>query len=83
MAMPGRIWKEAVAALRTIGADVTLEGLQNRYFAISGVAGATPGSAVQSIDPVDAFVRVSLNRDRRELAAAVDWVDVGRARASD
>ena len=70
--------EEAVSALQGIGADVTLDGLQNQYFAIVGVAGSAPGSAVQSIDPADAFVRVSLNRDRRELAAAVDWVEVGR-----
>ena len=69
---------EAVAALRGIGADVTLEGLQNQYFAVAGVAGAQPGSAAQSIGPSDAFVRVSLDRDRRNLAAAVDWVEVTR-----
>ena len=30
------------------------------------------------IDANDAFVRISLNRDRRPLAAAVDWVQIGR-----
>jgi hypothetical protein len=68
--------EEAVAALRNIGADVTLEGLQNQYFAIIGLSGARPGSAVQTVDPADAFARVSLNRDRRDLAGAVDWVEV-------
>ena len=68
---------DAVAGLRSIGADVTLEGLQNQYFAIAGVAGAVPGTAVQTIDPADAFLRVSFNRDRRTLAGAVDWVQVG------
>ncbi len=69
---------EAAAALRGIGADVTLEELQNQYFALVGVAGAPPGSAAQSVGASDAFVRVSLNRDRRDLAAAVDWVEVAR-----
>jgi hypothetical protein len=68
--------EEATAALRSIGADVTLDGLQNQYFAIIGAEGAAPGSAAQTIDPADAFVRVSLNRDRRDLAGAVDWVEV-------
>jgi hypothetical protein len=68
--------EDAVGALRSIGADITLEGLQNQYFAIVGAGGAQPGSAVQSVDPVEAFVRASLNRDRRELAAAVDWVEI-------
>ncbi len=70
--------EEAVAALRGVGADVTLDGLQGQYFAVVGVAGAPSGSAAQSVDAADAFVRVSLNRDRRELAAAVDWVEVMR-----
>jgi hypothetical protein len=69
---------DAVEALRGIGADVTLEGLQNQYFAVIGVAGASPGSAAQAVDGADAFVRVSLNQDRRNLAAAVDWVEVAR-----
>jgi hypothetical protein len=68
----------AVESLRGIGADITLEGLQNQYFAVIGVAGAAAGSAAQVVDGADAFVRVSLNQDRRELAAAVDWVEVAR-----
>jgi hypothetical protein len=70
--------EEAVAAMRNIGADVTLDGLQNQYFAVIGVSGAQPGSAVQTIDPADAFARASLNRDRRKLAGAVDWVEIER-----
>jgi hypothetical protein len=70
--------EDAVAALRNIGADVTLDGLQNQYFALIGVPGAQPGSAVQTVDPADAFARVSLNRDRRNLAGAVDWVEINR-----
>jgi hypothetical protein len=30
------------------------------------------------IDANDAFLRISLNRDRRPLAAAVDWVQIGQ-----
>jgi hypothetical protein len=68
--------EEAVEGLRAIGADVTVEGLQNQYFALVGVQGAAPGTALQTVDGADAFVRVSLNRDRRNLAAAVDWLEV-------
>ncbi len=69
--------QDAVDGLRDIGAEVTLEGLQNQYFALAGVLGAAPGTAAQTIDPADAFLRVSLERDRRPLAAFVDWVRVG------
>jgi hypothetical protein len=68
--------QEAVAGLRSLGADVTLDGLRGSYFAVVGVKGAESGTAVQAVDPNEAFVRVSLNPDRRELAAAVDWVAV-------
>ncbi|MFN8466119.1 MAG: interleukin-like EMT inducer domain-containing protein, partial [Caldilineaceae bacterium] len=70
--------QDVVTALQGIGADVSLDGLQNQYFAIVGAAGAQPGSAVQTVDPADAFARVSLNRDRRDLAGAVDWVEIER-----
>jgi hypothetical protein len=49
--------------------------LQEQYFAIVGVKGAAPGAARRRSIP-DAFLRVSLNRDRRPLAAAVDWVSI-------
>ncbi|MBW7883130.1 MAG: hypothetical protein H3C34_10920 [Caldilineaceae bacterium] len=68
----------AVDGLRTLGADVTLDSLRGNYFAIAGVKGAAPGSAAQAVDPAEAFLRVSLNRDRRMLAAAVDWLNVER-----
>ena len=71
--------QDAVTALQGIGADVSLEGLQNQYFAIVGAVGAQPGSAVQTVDPADAFARVSLNRDRRNLAGAVDWLEIEKA----
>lgn len=67
---------EAVDGLRAIGADVTLEGLAGQHFAIAGVQGAASGSAAQVLDANEAFLRISLNRDRRPLAAAVDWVKV-------
>jgi hypothetical protein len=68
--------EEAVAALQGLGAGVTLSDLENNYFAIAGVQGATPGTAATIIDPADAFLRISLNPDRRPLAAAVDWVRI-------
>ncbi len=68
---------EAVAALQGVGLGVTLEELQENYLAGIGVQGAAPGSGVWTVDPVDAFVSVSLNRDRRELAAAVDRIELG------
>ncbi len=80
----GSAWEhltgEALQALRGIGADLSLEELQGRYFAVVGVQGAPPGSAAQAIGEEDAFLAVSLNRDRRTLAAAVDWVRVGPMR---
>ncbi len=39
------------------------------------VPGAPPGSAAEAIAP-DAFIRVA--GDFRTLAAAVDWVELGR-----
>ncbi len=69
----------AAQALHSLGADVELDSLRENYFAIAGVKGAAPGSAAVALDPVEAFVRISLNPDRRTLAAAVDWVEVRRA----
>lgn len=68
----------AVEGLRGLGADVTVESLRGQAFAIAGVQGAAPGSAAQSIAPGEAFLSISLDRDRRPLAAAVDWVEVSR-----
>lgn len=70
--------EEAIRALQAIGAGVTLADLQNNYFAIAGVQGAAPGAAAVVVDPADAFLRISLNPDRRPLAAAVDWVRIER-----
>ncbi len=68
----------AVDGLRRLGAEVTVDSLQGHYFAIVGVQGAAPGSGAQVVDPERAFLSISLIRDRRPLAAAVDWVEVGR-----
>lgn len=68
----------AVQALNRIGANLAIDEMSGSHFAIVGVKGAAPGSAAQVIDPDDAFLRVSLNRDRRLLAAAVDWLQIGR-----
>lgn len=68
----------AIVALRNLGADLSLQGLQGQYFAIIGVQGASPGSAAVTVDPTNAFLRISLERDRRSLAAAVDSVRIER-----
>lgn len=68
----------AVAGLRGLGADLSLEGLRGQYFAMVGVQGAAPGSAAVIVHPEDAFLRISLEPDRRPLAAAVDWVRIER-----
>ena len=70
--------EDALAALNSLGAALNAEEVRGSYFAIAGVKGAASGTAAQVIDANDAFLRVSLNRDRRPLAAAVDWVQIGR-----
>jgi len=66
----------AIASLRQLGVDATLDNLRGRYFAFVGVQGAVPGTAAVSIDAKVAFLRISLNRDQRPLAASVDWVKI-------
>jgi len=68
---------EALAALNSLGGDVTLENLRGNYLALAGVKGASQGAAAQIIDPSEAFLRISLNRDRRTLAGAVGMVEIG------
>ena len=70
--------EEAVVGLRSIGAELSLDGVQEQYMAIVGVKGANSGSAAVSVDANEAFLRVSLHQDRRSLAGAVDWVEIGR-----
>ena len=69
---------DAVAALQGIGADVQLADLQGRYFAMVGVQGAAVGSAVVATGEDEAYLSISLSRDRRSLAAAVAHVTVTR-----
>lgn len=68
--------QEAIDSLQGIGAAVELNQLQENYFALIGVQGAEAGSAAQAVDPNEAFLSISLNRDRRTLAAAVDWIEI-------
>ncbi len=70
--------EEALTALNTLGAALNTEDVRSNYFAIAGVKGAAPGTAAQVVDANDACLRISLNRDRRPLAAAVDWVQIGQ-----
>ena len=67
---------EAIEALRGIGAEISPYGPGYNVFAIVGVQGAAPGTAAVVVDPAEAFLRVSLNRDRRPLAAAVGSLSV-------
>ncbi len=69
---------DAVEGLRSLGADVTLEGLQERYLALVGVKGSPPGSGAWTLHPQEAFLRIGLNPDRRSLAAAIGDVQIGR-----
>ncbi|MGB5051098.1 MAG: interleukin-like EMT inducer domain-containing protein, partial [Caldilineaceae bacterium] len=69
---------DALAALNSLGGDVTLDKLRGNYLALAGIKGAALGSAAQVIDPYEAFLRISLNRDRRTLAGAVGEVAIGR-----
>ncbi len=69
---------DALAALNSLGAALNAEDVRGKYFALAGVKGAAAGTAAQVIDANEAFLRISLNRDRRPLAAAVDWVQIGR-----
>ncbi len=66
----------AVAALRGVGSAVAAtDELTGQAHALVGVQGAPPGSAAEAIAG-DAFIRVA--GDFRTLAAAVDWVELGR-----
>lgn len=80
----GDAWQDltpdAVTALQGFGVNVTLDEMQGSYLAAAGVQGAAAGSGAWVLDGADAFLGISLNRDRRSLAAAVDWVNVERVR---
>jgi hypothetical protein len=66
----------ATNAMRTLGSGVSSPtDLVGQAHALVGVGGAQPGTAAETIAPGDAFLRVW--GDFRELAAAVDWAEVG------
>jgi hypothetical protein len=66
----------ATDAMRTLGSGVSSPtDLVGQAHALVGVGGAQPGTAAETIAPGDAFLRVW--GDFRELAAAVDWAEVG------
>ncbi|MEI2693214.1 MAG: interleukin-like EMT inducer domain-containing protein [Anaerolineae bacterium] len=62
----------AVAALASLGSAVDLRATPGYGHAFVGVKGATPGAAAEQTGPDGAYLRIAA--DRRELAAAVDWV---------
>lgn len=76
----GEAWHDltddAMVALQGLGIDVTLEEMQGNYLAAVGVQGAIPGSAAWVLHEADAYLGLTLNRDRRDLSAAVDWIRV-------
>jgi len=63
----------AMEALASIGAVGDIRGLPGHAHAVVGVKGAQPGSALELVGEPGAWLRLGLNPDRRELAAAVDW----------
>jgi hypothetical protein len=67
---------EAMAELQNFGVNVTREEMQNHYLAAAGIQGAAAGSGTWTLHEAGAFLKISLERDRRSLAAAVDWVNV-------
>ncbi|MCX6045587.1 MAG: hypothetical protein NT075_10785, partial [Chloroflexi bacterium] len=62
--------------LRHFGVETTLDNLRGHYFAFVGLQGAAPGTAAVAIDAKEAFLRISLTRDQRPLAASVDWLKI-------
>ena len=65
--------EEAVAALRSLGAQADLRGAAGQAHAFIGVRGAAAGSALELVAAPNAWLRLGRNPDRRSLAAAVDW----------
>jgi hypothetical protein len=64
-----------VGALQRLGSAISSpEQLAGRAYALAGVAGATPGSAAETIDDADAYLAIS--GDFRTLAAAFDWLAI-------
>jgi hypothetical protein len=70
------ITQAAIDAMRNLGSRVASPAdLAGQAHALVGVQGAAPAAAAETIAPGDAFLRVW--GDFRELAAAVDWAEVG------
>ncbi len=64
----------AWAALQRIGASRDPRQTPGAAHALIGVQGAPSASAAEVVQTGDAYLRVGKLPDRRELAAAVDWV---------
>ncbi len=67
----------AVAALASLGSAVDLRSTPGHGHALIGVKGAAPGAAAEQTGPDGAYLRLAA--DRRNLAAAVDWVRLEEA----
>jgi hypothetical protein len=68
--------QETTDAMRSLGSRVSSPAdLAGQAHALVGVQGAGAATAAETIAPGDAFLRVW--GDFRELAAAVDWAEVG------
>jgi len=66
---------DLVTALQRLGSGITNpDHLIGQAHALAGVVGAGQGSAAETIDPADAFLRVA--GDYRTLAAALDWLKI-------
>ena len=66
---------DLVTALQRLGSGITNpDQLLGQAHALAGVVGAGQGSAAETIDPADAFLRVA--GDYRTLAAALDWLRI-------
>jgi hypothetical protein len=69
---------EAWAALQTVGAGQDPRATPGASHAFIGVKGALPGQAAEVIQAGGAYLRIGRQPDRRELAAAIDWVRLQR-----
>ncbi|NUQ37272.1 MAG: hypothetical protein HUU23_05640 [Caldilineales bacterium] len=66
---------DLMAALNRLGSGLTDPAqLSGQTYALAGVVGAAPGSASETLDPADAFLRIA--GDYRSLAAAFDWLKI-------
>jgi hypothetical protein len=71
-----QLTEAALDAFQSIGSGVAdLQGLRGQAHALIGVKGAQPGAAAEVVGPQDVFLRVA--GDFRQLAAAIDWIELG------